>query len=65
MLAHFTKIILPSSAIDYIRARRAVITPELDPVMIKKYSTGDLFYRSDNLDEALDLMAICSIKPTN
>jgi SAM-dependent methyltransferase len=65
MLAHFTKIILPSSAIDYIRARRAVITPELDPVMIKKYSTGDLFYRSDNLDEALDLMAICSMKPTN
>ncbi len=64
-LAHFTKIILPSSAIDYIRARRAVITPELDPVMIKKYSARDLFYRSDNLDEALDLMAICSMKPTN
>ena len=64
-LAHFTKMVLPSSAIDYIRARRVVITPELDPAIIKKYSTRDLFYRSDNLDEALDLMAICSIKPAN
>ena len=32
---------------------------ELDPAILGKYSTGDFYYREDNLDESLDLMAIC------
>jgi SAM-dependent methyltransferase len=61
-LAHLAKTLLPSSAIDYIRARRTVVTTELDPLIIQKYSTRDFFYRVDNLDEALDLMATCKIR---
>jgi SAM-dependent methyltransferase len=58
-LIRLTKAILPSWALDYLRARHTVIPPELDPAIVQKYSTGDFFYKSDNLDEALDLMAIC------
>jgi len=60
-LVHFAKAFLPSRAVDYIRSRRAVITSALDPVITENYSTRDFFYRSDNLDEALDLMAICRV----
>jgi hypothetical protein len=42
-----------------------VVPPELDPAIIKKYSTDDFFYKSDNLDEALDLMAICRAASEN
>ena len=28
---------------------------------IERFSTGDLFYRTDNLSRALDLMAVCSL----
>jgi SAM-dependent methyltransferase len=58
-LVHLTKAILPSWALDWVRARRTMTPPELDPAIIKKYSTDDFFYKADNLDEALDLMAIC------
>jgi hypothetical protein len=58
-LASLAKAFLPSSAIDYIRACRTPVAAELDPLVIEKYSTRDLFYRTDNLDEALDLMATC------
>lgn len=58
-LVHLTKVILPSWALDCLRARRTVTPPELDPAIIKKYSTDDFFYKPDNLNEALDLMAIC------
>ena len=64
-LAHLTKMMLPSWVVEYIRARRSVSTSELDSGIIKKYSTRDFFYRSDNLDEALDLMAICTVIKTN
>ena len=58
-LVHLAKAILPSWALDCLRARRTVTPAELDPAIINKYSTDDFFYRSDNLDEALDLIAIC------
>jgi SAM-dependent methyltransferase len=64
-LVHLTKAILPSWALDSLRARRTVVPPELDPAIIKKYSTDDFFYKSDNLDEALDLMAICRAPSEN
>lgn len=60
-LAHLTKMVLPSWAVEYIRARHAVSTSELDPAVIKKYSTRDFFYRSDSLGEALDLIAVCTV----
>ena len=64
-LADLTKTLLPSGLVEHIRARRAVPTPELDPIIIKKYSTHDLFYRSDNLDQSLDLMAVCTVTWTD
>src|SRR5207248_11799739 len=60
-LVHLTKAVLPSWALDCLRARRTVTPAELDPAIIKKYSTDDFFYRSDNLDEALDLIAFCRV----
>jgi SAM-dependent methyltransferase len=59
-LAHLTKVLLPSRVVEYIRVRRAVTIPELEPAMIEKFSTRDFFYCADNLDEALDLLAICT-----
>jgi len=32
---------------------------KLDRSQIERFSTRDLFYKTDSLDEALDLMAIC------
>ncbi len=42
-----------------IRAQREEEPGALDPSAMARFSTQDLFYRSDCLDEALDLMAIC------
>src|SRR2546422_2068628 len=33
---------------------------QLDSSVLERYSTEDFFYRTDNLDSTLDLMAICS-----
>jgi len=30
-----------------------------DPGSFSQFSTADLYYKSENLDEALDLMAVC------
>ncbi|MDQ2855421.1 MAG: methyltransferase domain-containing protein [Acidobacteriota bacterium] len=63
------KSLLPGSAVEQIRkmvrARRAdgatqAEPKRLDSSILSKYSTGDFFYRKDNLDSVLDLMAICS-----
>lgn len=35
----------------------------LDSSILERYSTSDFFYRTDNFDSALDLMAICSQRP--
>jgi hypothetical protein len=32
----------------------------LDESAIRQYSTSDFFYRSDELDDALDFMAVCT-----
>ncbi|MGA7863359.1 MAG: hypothetical protein WCA23_05095, partial [Stellaceae bacterium] len=60
-IAHLAKVLLPSRVVEYIRVRRAVTIPELEPAIIEKYSTRDFFYCSDNPDEALDLLAICTV----
>jgi ubiquinone/menaquinone biosynthesis C-methylase UbiE len=63
------KSLLPDSAVEQIRkmvrARRAdggsqAEPKRLDSSILEKYSTSDFFYRKDNLDSVLDLMAICS-----
>lgn len=63
------KSLLPDSAVEQIRklvrSRRkdggSQAEPKrLDSSILDKYSTSDFFYRSDNLDSVLDLMAICS-----
>ncbi len=64
------KAILPDPAVDRIRkivrsrkrdeaSQRA--PRQLDSSILERYSTKDFFYRVDNLDSVLDLMAICSM----
>jgi SAM-dependent methyltransferase len=63
----FSKALLPTPAIDYIRMRRNVAVAGtaseqmLDPNIMKRYSTRDVFYSADNLDKALDLIAVCKV----
>jgi len=63
------KSLLPDGAVERIRKivrsrRKEDIPPpvprQLDAAILKRYSTKDFFYRADNLDSVLDLMAICS-----
>ncbi len=63
------KSILPDAAVEQIRkivrSRRRdggsqAAPKQLDSSILDRYSTKDFFYRTDNLDSALDLMAICS-----
>lgn len=63
------KSLLPEPAVELIRkvvrSRRKEDVPppvprQLDSSILKRYSTKDFFYRADNLDSVLDLMAICS-----
>ncbi len=42
-----------------IRTRVAKAKMRLAPAELARFSTSDLFYKDDSLDEALDLMAIC------
>ena len=65
------KAILPDAAVQRVRklmSSRAkaetvpTTTAQLDPAIIERYSTKDFFYRTDNLDSVLDLMAICSMR---
>jgi SAM-dependent methyltransferase len=61
----FMKMLLPTRTIDYLLARHAAAVAEkgseqtLDPNIMKRYSTRDIFYSTNNLDKALDLMAVC------
>jgi hypothetical protein len=63
----FTKMLLPTPAIDYIRTRRnATVAGEaeeqtLDPKIMTRYSTQDVFYSVNNIDKTLDLIAICRV----
>lgn len=60
-----TKIkgILPGPVLSGIRAAldgvKRVRSRASDSSLLQRYSTADLFYRDDDLDNALDLMAIC------
>jgi len=63
------KSLLPNSAVERIRkivrsSRRDEASPpaprQLDSAILERYSTKEFFYRPDNLDSVLDLMAICS-----
>ena len=65
------KSLLPDPAVERIRkivrSRKkedvpAPVRRQLDPSILKRYSTKDFFYRADNLDSVLDLMAICSMR---
>jgi SAM-dependent methyltransferase len=61
------KILLPTRTIDYMRGRRTLTATRkaseraLRLDIMKKYSTRDFCYQTDNLNDALDLMAICEI----
>jgi len=63
------KSLLPNGAVESIRkavrSRRqtdvsAPLPKQLDASVLERYSTKDFFYRADDLDSVLDLMAICS-----
>jgi SAM-dependent methyltransferase len=65
------KSILPAKAVDtvqkLVRSRRKDAAPaaertQLDAATLAKYSTKDFFYRDNDLDSVLDLMAICTTK---
>jgi 2-polyprenyl-3-methyl-5-hydroxy-6-metoxy-1,4-benzoquinol methylase len=59
------KAVLPNVIVELIRSvrkarNRSDVPPRpLDPALLAKYSTRDLFYRDKDLEKALDLMAIC------
>jgi ubiquinone/menaquinone biosynthesis C-methylase UbiE len=64
-----TKSLLPGSAVERIRnvvrSRMKDEHPpterrQLDPAILERYSTRDFFYRANDLDSVLDLMAICA-----
>jgi SAM-dependent methyltransferase len=63
----FIKALLPPRMIDYLRRRRTIaVTSQaseqtLDPNIMKRYSTRDVFYSVDNINKALDLMAVCRV----
>jgi len=47
-----------------VRARRALAVAAeppsvLSPAELSRFSLADLFYRDEQLDDALDLMALC------
>ena len=52
---------VPDSLISFVRMTIRSLRRQKKPdeAVLQQYSTGDLFYRDDNPDEALDLMAIC------
>lgn len=57
------KKILPPSVVGIMRAIKAslsVNTRIIDGEFMQKYTRENLFYRTDNLADSLDLMAICS-----
>ena len=63
------KTLLPDLAVakvqNIVRSRRKEVAPtterkQLETSVLEKYSTKDFFYRTDNFDTVLDLMAICS-----
>src|SRR5438876_7366584 len=63
------KSLMPDAAIERVRKIvRSAMTDsappppvrQLDDSILNRYSTKDFFYRTDNLDSVLDLMAICS-----
>src|SRR5258708_27096902 len=62
------KTLLPDRAVEkdqkIVRSQRKEAAPperkQLDAAVLDKYSTKTFFYRADNLDTLLDLMAICS-----
>jgi SAM-dependent methyltransferase len=64
----FMKMLLPTRTIDYLRAQRTAAVAAkgseqtFDPNTMKRYSTRDIFYSTNNLDKALDLMAVCRTK---
>jgi SAM-dependent methyltransferase len=62
--ASWTKAVLPRAVVDLIRSRNAGVTAHastrtLDQEVINRYSTQDFFYREEDLDRALDLIAVC------
>lgn len=60
-LSRKLRVVLPALVTGHIESMLGSFKgkKKLDPAILQQYSTGDLFYRDDNLDEALDLMAIC------
>jgi ubiquinone/menaquinone biosynthesis C-methylase UbiE len=65
------KAILPDLAVERIRKmvryrkrdEASQLAPrQLDASILERYSTKDFFYRVNNLDSVLDLMAICSMR---
>jgi hypothetical protein len=46
-------------------ANRNHQTPVLDRADIERFSTTDLFYRGERLEDALDLIAICRVRQTH
>jgi SAM-dependent methyltransferase len=65
LAARAVKTVLPERALQSIRSRRAQRNqaasprPRLDQSIVAEYSTRDLYYRDEELDGALDLMAVC------
>jgi hypothetical protein len=47
-------------ASDTNNHNKSEVKPFYGTAFSKKFNTNDLYYRRDNLDTALDLMAICS-----
>lgn len=45
----------------YRMARRNAALPNIGQVNLDQYSTRDLFYKTEDIDDSLDLMAICRL----
>jgi SAM-dependent methyltransferase len=62
----YIRKVLPPSALDHVRAWSTIgalrpVQKPLDPAVTARYSTQDFFYHDSNIDQALDLMAICKL----
>lgn len=62
------KSALPTSAVSRLRSIKTSLShkiPEIDKSFIENYGVDDFFYRPNNLETALDLLAICSDDETS
>ena len=60
-LSYYLRAHLPERTLGLIRTVQHSLRGEkkLNNSLLRQYSTADLFYRNENLNEALDLLAVC------